>query len=161
MLTFAPPFRTLLLKRIRGLTDAQLTAYEALVALRHELIQMLNREDDPDKVGILKKQIQQAGNRAYDQIKAFKDQIDALHDLWVARQTLALQQSNYFQFPLNLNWKPLFIDWRKLYCYGLAWLDYRLTQVKTGATLLQARIRKSPIKQKPDDRTPPEKKPEG
>ena len=158
MLTFDPAFRTLLLKRIRGLTDEQLTAYEGLVALRHELIQMLERDPENQR---LRQQIEQAGNRAYDQIKQFKDQFDALHDLWIARRRFALQQSNYFQFPMNLDWKRLFIHWRKLYCYGLTWLDYRLVQVKTSATLLQARIKKSPRKQKPNDRTPPEKKPEG
>lgn len=159
MLTFAPAFRTLLLKRIRGLTNAQLTAYEALVALRHELIQLKAR--DPKNAGRLQKQIDRAGDRAHDQIKEYKAQFEALHDLWVARQTLALQQSNYFQFPLNLNWKRLFIDWRKLYCYGLAWLDYRLVQVKTGATLMQARIKKSPVKGKSNDRKPPNEKHNG
>jgi hypothetical protein len=99
MLTFNPAFRTLLLKRIRGLTDAQLIAYEALVALRHELLQIQRR--DPQQDGRLQKQIDQAGNRAYDQIKEFKDQFDAVHRLWVDRQTKALQQGNYFQFPFD------------------------------------------------------------
>lgn len=142
MLTFAPAFRTLLLKRIRGLTDKQLTAYEALVALRHELIQI--KERDEENAGRLQKQIDQAENRAYDQIKAFKDQIDALHDLWMTQQSLALQQSNYFQIPFNLDWKSAFINWGKLYCYGLAWLDYRLTQIGTGVILLRAWIKQHP-----------------
>jgi len=159
MLTFAPAFRTLLLKRIRGLTDAQLTAYEALVALRHELIQLKAR--DPQNAERLQKQIDQAGNRAYDQIKNYKDQFEALHELWVARQGFALQQSNYFQLPLNLDWKRAFINWSKLVCYGKTWLNYRLVQVKTGATLLQARTRKSPPKKKPNDPKPPDEKHEG
>ena len=140
MLTFDPAFRTLLLKRIRGLTNEQLTAYEALVALRHELIQM--KERDKENAGRLQKHIDQAGNRAYDQIKEVKDQMDALHDLWIARRIVALRQTNYFQLPFNLDWKRAFIDWRKLYCYGLAWWDYRLVQIETGVRLLRARTRK-------------------
>ena len=83
MLTFEPAFRTLLLKKIRGLTDEQLTVYEGLVALRHELSQMLKH--DPKSVR-LQDQIKQAGNRAYAQIEEFSEQIDALHELWIARR---------------------------------------------------------------------------
>lgn len=138
MLTFDPAFRTLLLKRIRGLTDEQLTAYEGLVALRQELSQMLER--DPRNAR-LQKQIRQAENRAYDQIKCFKNQFDVLHELWIARRRLALQQSNYFQFPINLDWKRFFIHWRKCFCYGKTWVNYRFVQVKTGATTLLSRLR--------------------
>jgi hypothetical protein len=158
MLTFEPAFRTLLLKKIRGLTDEQLTTYEALVALRHELIQMLERDPKNER---LPKQIEQAGNRAYDQIKKLEDQFNALHELWIARRRLALQQSNYFQVPFNLDWKRFFIHWRKLYCYGLTWLDYRLVQVKTWATLQQARIKKSPVKENLKEHNSPDEKLKG
>ncbi len=138
MLTFDPAFRTLLLKRIRGLTDEQLATYEGLVALRHELGQMLQHDSQNVR---LQDQIKQAGNRAYAQIQKFSEQIDALHELWIARRRLALQQSNYFQFPLNLDWKRFFIHWSKCFCFGKAWLNYRLVQVKTGATILLSRLR--------------------
>ena len=129
MLTFEPTFRTLLLKKIRGLTEDQLFAYEGLVALRLELVQTLERtpnqtDEDKRQRTLLEQQIKRAGNLAYDIIKDFEKKFIALHELWVARQGFALQQGNYFQSPFN---------WRKFVCYCSSWWDYRKSQVKTVA----------------------------
>lgn len=105
-----PAFRTLLLKKIRGLTDEQLSAYEGLVALRLELTQMLERNPYDQR---LQRQIEQAGKRAYEIISRFENEFNVLHNLWVKRQRQALRQGNYFQFPFNLINNSL----KKFICY--------------------------------------------
>jgi len=158
MLIFDPAFRTLLLKRIRGLTNENLSAYEGLTALQVELIQILRtvepeivvvrkvkrpygkigykkiRKKNPVREGLIE-QIKEAERRAHDIIKDFEKEFNALHKLWIARRRFALQRGNYFPIPLSLGklrlWK---LDWwkfngRKLWCCCSDWFKYRGTQI--------------------------------
>ncbi|MGH7596556.1 MAG: hypothetical protein ACREOI_09395, partial [bacterium] len=134
MIGFDHAFRNLLLKRIRKLNNEKLLAYEGLVALELELIQSWEilqfergyeqylNEPKKDKQTRLEKQIATAHDRAQNIFKDFKDEFNALHELWIARRRLALLQGNYFQIPFGGG---------KLGGYLKTWRDYRLVQAQT------------------------------
>lgn len=143
MIGFDHAFRTLLLKKIRGLTNEGLLKYEGLLALQRELIQdyevikfecgyeqqwpgnraQCQTEKDwrnyvdgekRKRLDRLKKQIQGAGTLAHKTIEPYKDQFNELHGLWIARRQLALQQGNYFQGPFSTHFG----------CHLLTWFAY-------------------------------------
>jgi hypothetical protein len=123
MQPFDTTFRTLLSKKICGLTNENLAAYEGLLGLQVELTQtrriweneLRTAEENQNKefaeycrqrINDLRKQIIRAGRLAHQIIGPFEKEFNALHKLWIARRRLALQHGNYVQFPfISFYWK--------------------------------------------------------